>query len=199
MQIAEKKGLVWIKPAEKLPDLLKIHEFIRVHGFPPAGCSYTPATVNFSFKTKRGEQDVEQSSETQTASQPIKLKLLHDQPLIGENGHGKYTMYAVENETGEQMVWFAPSTAHDVIQSQQLKTGSEIIVKLIAKNKVEVSILGKAAEPERDSKPDNLKNVMIQSMRDAAESVAAVPDLGFRAEDARAIGLSLFIARTKRL
>jgi len=26
--------------------------------------------------------------------------------------------------------------------------------------------------------------------------LAAVPDLGFRAEDARAIGLSLFIART---
>jgi predicted acetyltransferase len=36
MQIAEKKGLVRIKPEEKLPDLLKIHEFIRVHGFPPA-------------------------------------------------------------------------------------------------------------------------------------------------------------------
>jgi len=39
MQIAEKKGLVRIKPAERLPDLLKIHEFIRAHGFPPAGCS----------------------------------------------------------------------------------------------------------------------------------------------------------------
>jgi hypothetical protein len=37
---------------------------------------------------------------------------------------------------------------------------------------------------------------MIQSMREAAEIVAAVPDLGFCAEDARAIGLSLFIART---
>ena len=66
MQIAEKKGLVRIKPAERLPDLLKIHEFIRAHGFPPAGCSYTPATVNFSFKTKKEEQDVEQSSEAGT-------------------------------------------------------------------------------------------------------------------------------------
>jgi hypothetical protein len=33
-------------------------------------------------------------------------------------------------------------------------------------------------------------------MRDAGEIVAVVPDLGFRAKDARAIGLSLFIART---
>ena len=94
------------------------------------------------------------------------------------------------------VVWFAPATAHDVIQSQQLKAGSEIIVKLTGKNKVEVPILGKAADPEHTSKPDSLRDVMIQSMKDAAEIVAAVPDLGFRAEDAGAIGLSLFIART---
>lgn len=69
-------------------------------------------------------------------------------------------------------------------------------MKLASKNKVEVSILGNAAEPEHGSKSDNLKDVMIQSMKDSAEIVNAVPDLGFRAEDARAIGLSLFIART---
>jgi hypothetical protein len=130
-------------------------------------------------------------------NQPIKLKLLRDQPLVGENGHGKYFMYAVLNESGEELVWFAPSTVHEVIQSQQLKAGSEIIAKLTGKNKVEVSILGKTAEPEHAStSPDNLKDVMTQSMRDAAEILAAVPDLGFRAENARSIGLSLFIART---
>ena len=127
---------------------------------------------------------------------PIKLKLVRNEPLIGENGHGKYFMYAVTNEAGEELVWFCPATAHEVIQSQNLKAGSEIIVKLTGKNKVEVSILGKAAEPEQASKSDHLKDVMIQSMRDAGEILAAVPDLGFRAEDARAIGLSLFIART---
>jgi len=106
-------------------------------------------------------------------------------------------MYAVTNEAGEELVWFSPSTAHDVIQCQQLKAGSEIIVKLTGKNKVEVSVLGKAAEPEHTSNStDSRKEIMIQSMRDAAEILAAVPDLGFRAEDARAIGLSLFIART---
>jgi hypothetical protein len=129
-------------------------------------------------------------------NQPMKLKLLRNESLIGENRHGKYFMYAVTNEAGEELVWFAPLPAHEVIQSQQLKAGSEIIVKLTGKNKVEVSILGKAAEPEHASKTDNLRDVMIQSMRDAAEIVAAVPDLAFRVEDARAIGLSLFIART---
>ena len=59
-----------------------------------------------------------------------------------------------------------------------------------------MSIIGKAIEPEEPSTSDLLKVRMIQSMKDAQEVVAAVPDLGFRAEDARAIGLSLFIART---
>jgi hypothetical protein len=69
--------------------------------------------------------------------------------------------------------------------------------KLTGKNKVEVSILGKAAESEHTkNSTDSRKEMMIQSMRDAADILAAVPDLGFRAEDARAIGLSLFIART---
>ena len=84
-------------------------------------------------------------------NQPTRIKLLRNEPLVGENGHGKYFMYAVTNEAGEELVWFAPSPAHDVIQSQQLKAGSEIIVKLTGKNKVEVSILGKAAEPEHTS------------------------------------------------
>jgi len=122
--------------------------------------------------------------------------LLRNEPLVGENGHGKYFMYAVTNEVGEELVWFAPASAHEVIQSQQLSKGSEFIAKLIGKDKVEVSIIGKAIEPEEPSTSDLLKVRMIQSMKDAQEVVAAVPDLGFRAEDARAIGLSLFIART---
>src|ERR1039458_8255408 len=103
-------------------------------------------------------------------NQPIKLKLLRNEPLIGENGHGKYFIYAVTNEAGEELVWFAPVPAHEVIQTQQLKTGSEIIVKLTGKNKVEVLILGKAAEPEHTANStDSRKEIMIQSIRDVAE------------------------------
>jgi hypothetical protein len=40
-----------------------------------------------------------------------------------------------------------------------------------------------------------MKDVMIKSMRDGAETVAAVPDLSFQAEDVRSIGVSLFIPR----
>ena len=128
-------------------------------------------------------------------NQPIKLKLLRNEPLIGENGHAKYFMYAVTNEVGEELAWFAPTLAHHAIQSQELKSGSEIIVKLNGKKKVEVFLLGKAAESEPSFTSDALKERMIQSMNNAQEVDAAVADLGFRAEDA-AIGPSLFIACT---
>lgn len=81
----------------------------------------------------------------------------------------------------------------------KLKSGDEFILTRVengkkGSSKLQVSIIGK--ESTTDPRPDNLKDVMVQSMRDAGEILAAVPDLGFRAEDARAIGLSLFIART---
>ena len=88
-----------------------------------------------------------------TEGKPQKLKLLHDKPLEGKNGHGPYAMYGVVNEAGEELVWFAPASAHEVIKSQQLKKGSEIIVKLVGKDKVEVSIVGNAAEPDHSSCP----------------------------------------------
>lgn len=131
-------------------------------------------------------------------NQPIKLKLLSDLPLVGENGHGKYTMYAVENESGEELVWFAPSTARDVLQSQQLRAGSEIIAKLTGKNKVEVSILGKAADPEHVSKSaDNLAEILEQSIGDAAQAIRSFPDIPFQNGDIRAAALTILIQRAR--
>ena len=60
-----------------------------------------------------------------------------------------------------------------------------------------VSVLDKDAETEHSlGSGDNLKGVMIQVMKDRAEIVAAMSQLGLGGEDARPIGLSLFIART---
>lgn len=129
---------------------------------------------------------------------PIKLKLLRDQPLVGKNRHGKYFMHAVAKEAGEELVWFTPLTAHDVIQSQQLKAGSEVMVKLTGKNKVEVSILGKAAEPEHVSKlAENLAEILKQSIADAALAIRSFPDIPFQPEDIRAAALTLLIQRAR--
>jgi len=72
-------------------------------------------------------------------------------------------MYAVANESVEKLGWFAPSTAHEVIQFEQLKTGSEVIAKPTGKNKVEVLILGKATESEHPSFADEPEDVKIRS------------------------------------
>ena len=108
-------------------------------------------------------------------------------------------MYPVKDESGNEVSFFAPDDIHTILAEHKLKSGDEFILTRVengkkGSSKLQVSIIGK--ESTSDLKPDSLKEVMIQSMRDAAEIVAAVPDLGFRAEDARAIGLSLFIART---
>ena len=53
-------------------------------------------------------------------NQPARIKLLRNEPLVCENGHGKYFMLAVKNEAHEEFVWFASSPAHEAIKSQEL-------------------------------------------------------------------------------
>lgn len=105
----------------------------------------------------------------------------------------------MKDESGSELSFFAPDDVHSILAEHKLKSGDEFILSRVengkkGSSKLQISIIGKEASSE--PKSDNLKDVMTQSMRDAAEILAAVPDLGFRAEDARSIGLSLFIART---
>ena len=130
----------------------------------------------------------------------MKFRLLRSEPITGKQTNGDpWQLYPVKDESGNEVSFFAPDDIHTILAEHKLKSGDEFILTRVengkkGSSKLQVSIIGK--ESTSDLKPDSLKEVMIQSMRDAAEIIAAVPDLGFRAEDARAIGLSLFIART---
>ena len=68
MKVAEKKGLLRLKPSEKLPDLIAIHNYVKLNQTPPAGCALTPATENFSYKTKGSSNDERQWPETEAGS-----------------------------------------------------------------------------------------------------------------------------------
>jgi hypothetical protein len=133
-------------------------------------------------------------------NKPAKFKLLRNEPITGKQTNGDaWQLYPVKDESGNEVSFFAPDDIHTILAEHKLKSGDEFILTRVengkkGSSKLQVSIIGK--ESTLDPKPDSLKDVMIQSMRDAADILAAVPDLGFRAEDARAIGLSLFIART---
>ena len=94
------------------------------------------------------------------------------------------------------MSFFAPDAVHSVLAEHKLKSEDEFILTLVengkkGSSKLHVSIMGKEATSE--PKPNSPKEVTIQSMRDAADILAAVPDLGFRAENYRAIESSLLI------
>jgi hypothetical protein len=62
LPVGEKLNLIRQKPSVKEADLNAISVYIRRVGSPPPGIAYTPATVNFSFKTK-GKGDEQQSTE----------------------------------------------------------------------------------------------------------------------------------------
>lgn len=133
---------------------------------------------------------------------PLKLKLLRDQPHVGDNGHGKYFLYSVQDEAGIEFAWFAPQEIHDVIQTNGLKTESEILVKRIQANgkkgvtKVELSILGKSAEPHPGLSGDRCKELLLQSIRDAIDIVKEA-GIQFSNDELLRAATTLFIQRTR--
>ncbi len=62
LPIAERKGLLRIKAPTKEPDMLALHNYVKKYGVPP-GVALTPASVNFSFKTKGSENGNKQPAE----------------------------------------------------------------------------------------------------------------------------------------
>lgn len=66
---------------------------------------------------------------------PTKIKLLYDQPVVGESNYGKYYLYAVKNGNDtDEFSFFAPDAVHEVLKNQ--KKGTEaIITKLVTQGK----------------------------------------------------------------
>lgn len=133
-----------------------------------------------------------------------RLRLLRNEPITGSSSFGNYWLYPVVTETGAEESFFAPEPVHNVIKEHNLKAGDEFILSRVqngkpGSTKLEISIIGKSEHEAPRESPDDLCNMMISSMKAASAVVAAVPELSFRAEDARAIGLSIFIAKSKGL
>ena len=119
--------------------------------------------------------------------------------ITGKNSYGEYHPSPLKDKSRNELSCFAHDDVHAVLAEHKLKSRVEFLLTCVENgkkrsSKLQVSIIGKEAQSEPTS--DNLEEVIIPSMRDAGEILAAVPDLGFRAKDARPIGLSLFIART---
>ena len=129
-------------------------------------------------------------------NQPVRLRLLKPSPYTGENSHGKYYLYSVADSDAIEMAYFASEEIHNLIQSNKLKTGAEI--QLTKKGKaVEFAIIGQAL-PDQAPAPDadNLKAILLQCVKDAAE---VIRDSGIQLgnDELQKLATTLFIARSK--
>ncbi len=94
-------------------------------------------------------------------NEPVRLKLLRDEPYTGENSYGSYYMYSVE-ESGEEKVYFATQDVHLKIRQSKLVTGDEFILEKTATQKgkrVVTDITFKAMPAERTNGNGSVKGI----------------------------------------
>lgn len=129
-------------------------------------------------------------------NQQVKLRLLKDKAYTGESSVGKYYLYSVKNvDTDEDLSFFAPDNIHEAIVSQNLGAGSEFLLKRL-NGKYEFSLVGKSASPQ-PAKSDNLRDIMLQSIRDA-QDVVANSGIQFSNDELQKFATTMFIARAKQ-
>ncbi len=140
-------------------------------------------------------------------NQEVRLRLLKDKPFTGENGYGKYYLYSVQDlDDGEEKAFFAPADVHQVIEDKKLTKGSEFIIKKVPYqngkkigSKLEISLVSVAApSPVQHSEhnPDNLKQILLGCIMDAAEIVKQA-GVQFSNDEIQKLATTLFIARTR--
>ena len=144
-------------------------------------------------------------------NEPVRLKLLRDEPYTGENSYGPYYMYSVE-EGGEEKVFFATQEVHTKIRGSKLLQGDEFILEKTATQRGKRVVTDITFEPipaERTNgngnaaetigtNGDNLKEIMLVCLRDAVEVTRAVDGVPFQTDDIQKLATTLFIQRSRR-
>ena len=143
-------------------------------------------------------------------NESVRLKLLKDKCFEGQNSYGSFFLYSVEHEGIEKVIFLTPPI-HNAIVEARLTTGDEFILRKTAvqngkKLTPQVSIefvekvvvvplpvpaLGSVSAPQ-----DNLKAIMLQCVKDAADIVR---DSGVQLgnDELQRLAVTLFITRSK--
>jgi len=150
-------------------------------------------------------------------NRPAEIKLLFDEPIVGESQYGSYYLYAVESN-GEEYSFFAPEEVHNqikllskgdtaVITKTAYQQGNRLVTKYNVNTPVNAERSNKARSigeaidellpsdnaPEEDAREDKLYKTMLQSLEEAiriANKLGGIVDIN-------RIGITLFIARSK--
>ena len=140
-------------------------------------------------------------------NQEVRVRLLKDTPFTGENGYGKYYLYSVQDMgDGAEKAFFAPQDIHDLIIEKRLVKGSEFVLRKVPfqngkkiTSKLELTVISApppAAEPVATGS-DNLKDLLLQCVKDAAD-VVRESGMQFSMEETQKLAGTLFIARSKQ-
>ncbi|MHB1050592.1 MAG: hypothetical protein ACYC09_10965 [Bacteroidota bacterium] len=139
---------------------------------------------------------------------PIKLTLLKDKPYVGQNNYGEFYLFNVKDEQGIEYSYFADASIYNMILEHKLKAGSSFVLQRVAvmngkkmSSKVEFSIIGEP-EPVQQTPSsvgsDNLKELLLQCVRDAADVVKAA-GIQFNNDELQKLATTLFIQRSRSL
>jgi len=144
-------------------------------------------------------------------NEPVRLRLLRDTPYEGENSYGPYYLYTVD-EGGEEKAFFATQDIHLKIRESRLVQGDEFILEKTATQRgkrVVTDITFEAMPAEHsngysngnsrfNTNGDDLKQIMLDCIRDAVEVTRAVEGVPFQTEDIQKLATTLFIQRSRR-
>ena len=146
----------------------------------------------------------------------MRLKLLKDKCYEGQNSYGPFFLYSVEHDGFEKIIFLTPPI-HNAIVEAKLTTGDEFILRKTAVQNgkkltpqisiefversvpppIPAAVLPTSAEGAVPAVAgDNLKAIMLQCVKDAADIVR---DSGVQLgnDELQRLAVTLFITRSK--
>ena len=134
---------------------------------------------------------------------PTKIKLLFDEPIVGESQYGKYYLYAVSNGSDKEYSLFAADTVHEVLKDHG--KGTEAIITKIAAQRgkklvttYDVQIVGDVNKSNgKDSAMPNQNNPYLENMLQSFADAIKVQEKFNGMANVNQLAVTMFIQRTK--
>jgi hypothetical protein len=137
-------------------------------------------------------------------NKPAHIKLLFDEPIVGDSQYGKYFLYAITNGNNKEYSFFAPTEVHEVLKEQT--KGTEAIITKIAAQRgkklvtsYDVQIIG--SSNQESANPTNLKpnteSDFYLAMEKSFEEALQIQQKFNGMANVNQIAITLFIQRTR--
>jgi hypothetical protein len=125
------------------------------------------------------------------------VTLIRDNPVVGRSDFGPYFCYSVLTADNTEMSLFATEAIHSVIQEKKLRKGSKFILrKPIQTNGKKAAMEIALVAKEQAVPQDDLKTLLLQSIRDAADIVKEA-GVQFSNEELQRLSVTLFLQRVR--